>query len=745
MDYQNLIEKAKKLEALFPKVFDLFEQEIQQLKNDQHLDSASSLSAACEKINQDGRLLNIGIVGRVKAGKSSLLNALFFDGQNILPKAATPMTAALTTLTYGEKFSASVEFFTAEDLRQITHNASLYAGELSRIKEKKFQEISARPATSSSPDIERLTTIIDKQALQEIQTRMPEVCASHDQYERMQKSGLTPADLQYAGAIEPENREALSVQLLDYVGANGKYMPYTKVVHISMPLDALKDICVIDTPGMNDPVQSREARTVDLLKTCDVVFIVSPAGQFLNENDLEVIGRITAKEGVQELVLIASQIDTQLYGSEKRPLLNQTLDNIKASLAKRASATLSNLKRSYPEIGTVFDSIIRAPAEHLMHCSGVAQGISCRLETPSSWDANELKTWENLTEDYGDYFSRHNPQLTQNSLASLANIDNIHQKIAAVRDKKDDIMAQKMQSLITQKEQVITRFIEELLQKIRQRITLINSTDLGALAKQSNALVKQRNVLDKRINLIYENCVNHYYNEVSAKLNIEADKLFQQTSQSVEDQRTTETISITRDKAGAFSWVARKLWDGGKETTSKTQTLINTAAAEESLRKFIRMSNEKLKTAANEQHSGLEKEISKNITPKIDEILEGECDVMMIADVILSVVNQIPKEKLTLNINFPDGLRAKGTLKGDPADDYIDEADNFITNIRTIIDNDIEHYFSRVKNTIPPTISSSFVEELDNKINQIANQVENSTQTIDRLQRFTVQLQEVQP
>ena len=46
------------------------------------------------------RDLQIGIVGRVKAGKSSLLNALLFSGESILPKAPTPMTAALTILSY---------------------------------------------------------------------------------------------------------------------------------------------------------------------------------------------------------------------------------------------------------------------------------------------------------------------------------------------------------------------------------------------------------------------------------------------------------------------------------------------------------------------------------------------------------------------------------------------------------------------------------------------------------------------
>ena len=49
---------------------------------------------------QKSRKLSIGIIGAVKAGKSSFLNACIFGGQSILPKAATPMTAALTRITY---------------------------------------------------------------------------------------------------------------------------------------------------------------------------------------------------------------------------------------------------------------------------------------------------------------------------------------------------------------------------------------------------------------------------------------------------------------------------------------------------------------------------------------------------------------------------------------------------------------------------------------------------------------------
>lgn len=741
MEYQHLIEKTQKIEALFPKVFDLFEQEIQQLKTAHGLDSSSSLSAAFEKISTSGRLLNIGIVGRVKAGKSSLLNALFFDGENTLPKAATPMTAALTTLSYGEQFRATIEFYTASDVKQIELNASKYAFELKKIKDQKYAEFTSRIQTGASVDEGRVLAVIEKQASQEAQNTLPELSASYDQFKRMKASGLTPADFEHVRTLEPESPQSLSAQLLDYVGTEGKYMPFTKVVHIAMPIDALKDISVIDTPGMNDPVQSREARTVELLKTCDVVFIISPAGQFLNENDVELMGRITAKEGVQELILVASQVDTQLYGSEKRPLLNQTLDNIKASLMQRASITLSGLKRQSPEIGSVFDNIIRNPGEHLLHCSSVAHRIAQRLDRSDTWDTNEQKTWDNLTADYTDWFSKHNYDLTQHSLARLANIETIRRKIEDVRQKKDSIIKEKMQHLIVHKAGTLSEFTNTLQQRIGDRIALINSTDLDDLVKQSRKLLSKRNVLEKRIDIKYSNCVNRYYQGVISGLEQEADKLFQRTQQKIEDSSTTETSQHTREKSGLGNWVARKMWGGGSETYSKTENLVQSGPVSVALKGFIATIEASLKRAAEKQHEALEKEISQAVSPEIDKILEGECDPMMMADVFLSAVASIPKNTFSLNLPLPVELRPKGRLKGHKADEFITHAETFAAQLRNTISDEIRHYFARIEKSIPTNISNIFIENMDAKIAQITSQVENSTQTIDRLQRFSAQIQ----
>src|SRR5699024_7593666 len=71
---------------------------------------------------RENRKLNIGVVGQVKAGKSSFLNTLLFNGQEILPKAATPKTATLTKMEYAEENVILIEYYSPEEWDVLTDN-----------------------------------------------------------------------------------------------------------------------------------------------------------------------------------------------------------------------------------------------------------------------------------------------------------------------------------------------------------------------------------------------------------------------------------------------------------------------------------------------------------------------------------------------------------------------------------------------------------------------------------------------
>lgn len=148
MNAQELIKKS----ALIEKT--LQEQGLQERARPFISDNAVIKTEELEKtikgMQAENRELKVGIIGRVKAGKSSLLNALIFEGVEVLPKAATPMTASLTILKYANTLSAEVEFYSQKDIAELENEHERYVREFNRIvdeevkKQKEKQSLSNR-------------------------------------------------------------------------------------------------------------------------------------------------------------------------------------------------------------------------------------------------------------------------------------------------------------------------------------------------------------------------------------------------------------------------------------------------------------------------------------------------------------------------------------------------------------------------------------------------------------------------
>ncbi len=106
-----------------------------QLLTDLHLFS-SEFREKIEGIVQEEKTLKIGIVGEVKAGKSSFVNAFLFQGKKILPEAPTPMTAALTKISYSKKLKAEVFFYSRRDWDTIEDLSHQYDLEYEKLKKE---------------------------------------------------------------------------------------------------------------------------------------------------------------------------------------------------------------------------------------------------------------------------------------------------------------------------------------------------------------------------------------------------------------------------------------------------------------------------------------------------------------------------------------------------------------------------------------------------------------------------------
>lgn len=154
----------------------------------------------------------------MKAGKSSLLNALIFEGKDVLPKAATPMTASLTILKYDSNMSVQAQFYDEKDIEELKRDHARYEKKFKEIvseevkeqqekqKEKqslankakeglnKFSKAFSRNKSDEEAPKQKILSPeeIRERAERKAKKELDEdakLSASHDQYERMKKAG----------------------------------------------------------------------------------------------------------------------------------------------------------------------------------------------------------------------------------------------------------------------------------------------------------------------------------------------------------------------------------------------------------------------------------------------------------------------------------------------------------------------------------------------------------------------------
>lgn len=748
------------------------ESSVSSLKTKHSIDTPEELKKVLDNIVNQNRLMNIGIVGRVKAGKSSLLNALFFKGKNILPSAATPMTAALTTLTYGDNFSATVVFYSTQDIENIRIKAEEYkrrvAEKVIEITERKNRKIKVAPGTTKAIGIEMEKPTNDyidsyqntydssklgkenSDQVKQIQSRAEKeikkdavLSAASDQYQRMQQSGLL-GKINDKKTIEAANEDELSTCLIEFVGADGQYMPFTKSVEITLPLDSLKDICVIDTPGFNDPVQSREARTVELLKSCDAIFIVSPSGQFLSAQDLEMMGRITKKEGVQEIMVVASQVDMQLFGSEKRIGIDNTLDNIVGQLATAMQSTMRRFKENNPEIGSTFDHLIQDSRNNLYYSSGISHAIAQKQENEQPLNDSEKHVWSSLLTHYPDYLSNNDRELSISTLNSIANIEMLKQAIEEVRLKKEEVLQKRIENFVSAKLNALIEFKKEVISETVQSINTIKSSDIETEKQKIKEFEKQESDIEYGVNDVYREAVERLISDTKNKLQDTVNKEYDRVFKRITDSVGTATESRSRDKSGAIPWLARKLGLGGEESYTVEVKQVYSAQVIKSLDDFLSNIKITCSRAVDDNREAFKREIFNNVVGQLRAILgDDAADPKTTRNVLRKVLDSMPDYNFLSTVQIPDSLQGRGTVKGNQADEFENQVYRFARAQNEVYENDIECLIKNMKEVLLTDISPQFTKELKDESDKFREILANKEMSIERLERFRSSLAKV--
>lgn len=491
-----------------------------------------------KKIRQDykkaadiARHLRIGIVGAVKAGKSSLLNSLFFEGKDILPKAATPMTAALTEITYGTGYSVTVDFFTDEDIRDLKKNSDDYERRLDKTIRRKTKEIEENwrraqmrkdPLFAGEPgakDREQWDKASKSSALAELRKNTL-LTGAWERYQMIRNSSeQVKADVQRkAGSVtfSVGSVSEIAGRLEDYVGADGKYMPFTSKVKITLSDESFRGIDIVDTPGYNDPVPSRDERARQALSDCDVILILSRASQFLAQSDMEVISKITRKNGLREIYLVSSQVDSTLLAQEIVRESEGDMDAALSIVTEQLSSVVSQNLSAVNWSG-VFDQLVKEAPRWMFLTSGLCESMARTFDERDSWDGGRTTVWHNLCESYSDFFSDSDMDTSIASLRRLGNSEKIRKCINDVKKNKSEIFRDRLEKFGRRYSVAAKEACRSILRGLEAREAEIKRNDIGQIEKLIKQLEQSCENIRLELDEVFRSTVNQWYNSVKSE------------------------------------------------------------------------------------------------------------------------------------------------------------------------------------------------------------------------------------
>lgn len=553
IDYEKVneyLKSVKSIEDALIKHQELFDPE----KLIEFKQVTSSLQQNVEVAKSESRKLSIGIVGAVKAGKSSFLNACLFGGEEYLPKAATPMTAALTRISYSDQPKAVIHFYTLEDWDTIQKQADLYDESLQKEYDEYCERINAQ---NKQPKFGRCAPgCMPLMSKEEYEKGFK--CKSENQRgaKELTRMATDPVLMDKLGGIDELEGDIIS-KLNDYVGANGHFTPIVNYVELQVNNQYVKDFEIVDTPGLNDPIVSRGIRTKQFLRSCDVVLLLSPCSQFMDARTVNLMASSLPNAGVREILVVGSKLDSGILNESG----NSFGAAYKKSLTSYKTQYIKNLEEA-KKTGKHLDILDKMSPDKVLFASSTCFAISQKLKKGNPLDDNERKVYENLHQ-FSDFEDKY--------LISLGGINKVQAALNEVLTRKIDIIEGKNHDMLENAKNNHLHILEKILQETVSSRAKLETTSAEELKQRTTNI---REIIDSsRSKLMY------IFDGAEIKCDEKVQQILPQLTVEMGQHqkiavKSTTTDEHTTESVGWFGWKKEIIYFTVTNNSADTSSVI---------------------------------------------------------------------------------------------------------------------------------------------------------------------------
>ena len=256
-------------------------------------DEATARLAAKLRAQLDALEPSVTMIGQVKAGKTSLVNAMV-GWPGLLPADVNPWTSVVTSLhispePFGEgDLRASFRFFDHSEWDRLLEKG----GRIGELAERAGHE-------AELEKVRRQVERMREKSRSRLGKRFELLLGQQHDYERFDEALI-------------ERYVCLGDDYADEGGAaemQGRFADITKSadLHLHRPEFPMK-LCIRDTPGVNDTFMMREQITIRAIRDSRICVVVLSAHQALSTVDMALI-RLISNIRSREVVIFVNRID----------------------------------------------------------------------------------------------------------------------------------------------------------------------------------------------------------------------------------------------------------------------------------------------------------------------------------------------------------------------------------------------------------------------------------------------------
>jgi hypothetical protein len=424
------------------------------------------------------RTLKLGVIGAMKAGKSTFLNTFIFNGEDLLPKSCVPMTAALTKISYSATPKSVVHFYEQSDWAKIEKKAkdleaqiqTEYQAYLENWKKKNEglnREIhigGTAPKKKTQEEFRKLKLLDLDESLRAYIQLIEEIEKRKD-----------PSILNKLGETDEING-CKQTTLNEYVGANGKFTPIVNYIEIFSNAPILKEIGIeiIDTPGLNDPITSRSEATMRFLSECDAVLLLTPCSQFMDEQTVSLMLNRLPSANIEEYLVVGSKLDAAILDYKKSKCsFEEAYKETVSKKIKRYGEVVRQLQNKMP----TNDALEKLSKKEPALLSSIFKTWSDKQKNNMLLNAEEKSLKENLV-------NRFNYKPDVKVLNSLSGINKIHTLINKICENKEKIISSRNDTIVSQRKYDVITMLNSVIEDTARSKRDLESADINSLKKK---------------------------------------------------------------------------------------------------------------------------------------------------------------------------------------------------------------------------------------------------------------------